>query len=77
MEDTLRYNDEMREQEHVRMAQNYIDIYYDSLYSSSSDDSLETSSYDSSDSSTRKKPTKPVTSSNKSSKFPAKHKPYI
>ena len=49
-EDILRYNDAMREQEHVRMAQTYIDISSDFLSSSSSNDLLETSSDDSSDS---------------------------
>ena len=39
-----------------------------------SDDSLETSSVESSGSGRRKIPTKPVMSSNKSSTFPAKHK---
>ena len=41
-EDTLCYNDEMREQEHVCVAHNYFEISSDSLSSSSSDDSLET-----------------------------------
>ena len=74
-EDTLRYNDAMREQECFRMAQNYIDFFSDSSSSSSSDDSLETLSDDSSDSGKRQNPTKPVTSSNKLSTFTAKHKP--
>ena len=56
------------------MAHNTIEISSDSLSSSSSDDSLETSSDDSSDSGTSQKPTKPVTSSNKSSTLPNKHK---
>ena len=64
----------MREQERVRTAHNTIEISSDSSLSSSSDELLETSSDESSDSSTRKKPNKPVTSSNKSSKFWAKHK---
>ena len=63
-----------KEQERVHMAQKYIEILSDSSSSSSSDDSLETSSDDSSDSVTRQKPTKPVTSSNKSSTFLTKHK---
>ena len=62
------------EQECVRMAQNYIVISSDSSSSLSSVDLLETSSDDSSDSGTRQKPTKPVTSYNKSSTFPAKHR---
>ena len=61
----------MTEKEHVRMSHNTIVIFSDY---SSSDDSLETSCDDSSDSGTRKVPTKPVISSNKSSIFPAKHK---
>ena len=76
LEYILCYNDAMREQERVRMAQNYNDVLSDSLSSSSSDDLLETSSDDSSDSGTRQTPTTPVTSSNKSSTFPAKHKYY-
>ena len=55
LEDVLRYNDAMREQERVRTAQKYIEILSDSLSSSSSDESLETSSDDSSDSGTRQK----------------------
>ena len=55
LEDVLRYNDAMREQERVRTAQKYIEILSDSLSSSSSDESLETSSNDSSDSGTRQK----------------------
>ena len=74
MDETLRHNDAMREQEHVNMAHNYIEISSDSLSSSSSDDSFETSSDDSYDSGTRQKTTKPVTSSNKSSTLLAKHK---
>ena len=73
-EDTLYYNDAMREKECVRITQNYIEMLSDSSSSSSSEDSLEISYDDSSDSGTRKKPTKPVTSYNKSSTFPAKHK---
>ena len=53
------------------MAQNTIIISSDSY---SSDDSLETSSDDSSDSGRRQIPDKPVTSSNKASTFPAKYK---
>ena len=56
------------------MSHNYIEITSYSLSPSSSYDSLKTSSGDSYDSGTRKKPTKPVTSSNKSSTFPSKHK---
>ena len=63
-----------KEQERVHMAQKIIDIFSDSLSSSSSHDSLETYSDDSYDSGTRQKPTKPVMSSNKSSTFPAKCK---
>ena len=63
----------MREEERVRMAQNSIIISSESL---SSDDLLETSSDDSSDSGTRQKLTNSVTSSNKSSTFPDKHKSY-
>ena len=74
LEDPLRYNDAMREQERVHMAHKYIEILSDSSSSSSSDDSLGTSSDDSSDSSTRQKPTKPIASSNKSSTFTAKHR---
>ena len=66
----------MREQELVHMTHNYIEISSDSSSSSSSYDLLETLSDDSSDSGTRQKPTTPVTSSNKSSTFPAKHKSY-
>ena len=53
------------------MAHNIIIISYES---SSSDDSLETSFDDSSDSGRRERPTKPVTSSNKSSTFLDKQK---
>ena len=53
------------------MAHNTIII---SSESSSSDCLLETLSDDSSDSRRRKIPTKPVMTSNKTSKFPAKHK---
>ena len=56
------------------MEQNYIEFFFDSLSSSSSYDSLETFSDDSYDSGIRQKPTKPVTSSNKSSAFTSKHK---
>ena len=56
------------------MTHNYIEILFDYSSSSSSDEQLETSSYDSYDSGTREKLTKPVTSSNKSSTFLAKHK---
>ena len=72
--ETLRHNDAIREQERVCMAQNTVEIFSDSSSSSSLDDLLETSSDDSSDSETSQKPPKPVTSSNKSSTFPAKHK---
>ena len=63
--------DAMRGEERFHMAQNTIIILSES---SSSDDLLETLSDDSSDSRRSKIPTKPVTSSNKSSTFPAKHK---
>ena len=63
--------DATREVECVRMAQNTIII---SSESSSSDDLLEISSDESSDSGQRKITTKPVMSSNKPSTFPAKHK---
>ena len=56
----------MREEERVRMAHNTIIISSESL---SSDYSLETSSIESSGSGRRQIPTKPVTSSNKSSTF--------
>ena len=82
MEDTFRHNDAMREEEHVRiyamrekervrMAHNTIIILSESL---SSDESLKKLSDDSSDSGRRKIPTKPVMSSNKSSKVTAKQK---
>ena len=58
LKDTFCYNDAMREQESVRMAQNYIII----------------SSDDESDSGIREIPSKPVTSSNKASTFTAEHK---
>ena len=69
MESTLRHNDEireeecvrmdsMREEERVRMTQNTIIILSD----------------DESDSGRREIPSKPVTSSNKASIFPAEHK---
>ena len=54
LEDILHYNDEMKDQESVRMAQKYIEISSDSSSSSSSDESLETSSDESSDSGTQK-----------------------
>ena len=63
-----------KEQECVHGAQKYIEISSDSSSSLSSDDSLEELSDESSDSSSRQKPTKPVTSSNKSSTFLAKRK---
>ena len=63
-----------KEKERVHTAHKYIEISSDSSSSSSSDESSETSLDDSSDSSTRQKPTKPVTSSNKSSTFLAKLK---
>ena len=62
------------EQECVHTAQKCIEISSDFLSSLSSDDLSERLSDDSSDSGTRQKPTKPVTSSNKSSTFPAKRK---
>ena len=63
--------DATREQERVRMAQNTIIILSESL---SSDDSLETSYNESSGSGIIQIPSKPVTSSNKASTLPAKHK---
>ena len=77
MENTLRHNDTIREEERVRtdamreeervcMAQNTIVIYYES---SSSHDSLERLSVESYGSVRKKIPTKPVMSSNKSSTF--------
>ena len=74
LEDTLRHNEAIREQERVRMAQNTIEILSDSSSSFSLDDSLKTSSDDSSDSGIRQKPTKPVTLSNKLSTFTDKQK---
>ena len=74
LEYTFRHNNAMREQERVRMAQNTIEIQSASSSSLSSDYSLETLSDDSSDSGTSQKPTKPVTSSNKSSTFLDKQK---
>ena len=74
LEDILRYNDAMREQELVYKAHKYIEISSDSSSSSYSDASLETLSDDSSYSVTRQKPTKQVMSYNKSYIFPAKHK---
>ena len=49
LEDILRHNYSIREQERVRMAQNIIEISSDSLSSSSSYESLETLSDDSYD----------------------------
>ena len=63
--------DKIREEELVRIEQNTILVFSESF---SSDDSLKTLSDDSHDSRTRKIPTKPVTSSNKSSTIPAKDK---
>ena len=63
-----------KEHDCVHTAHKQIEISSVSLSSSSSDDSLETLSDGSSDSGTREKPTKPVTPSNKSSTFTAKHK---
>ena len=63
-----------KEQECVHTAQKYIEILSDSSSSLSSYDSSELYLEDSSDSGTREKPTKPVTSFNKSSTFPAKRK---
>ena len=74
LEDTLCHNDAIREQERIQISHNYIKVFSDSSSSSPSDDSLETSADDLYDSGTRQKPTKPVTSSNKSSTFQAKHK---
>ena len=82
LEETLRHNDAMREEERVCMdamreeervcmAQNNIIIFSEYL---SSDESLEISSDESFGSGRRQIPTKPVMSSNKSSTFPAKHK---
>ena len=61
-----------KEQERVYTAKNDIYILSYSSSPSSSDDSSETSSDDSSDSGTRQKPTKPVSSYIKTSKFQAK-----
>ena len=61
-----------KEQEYVHTARNSIYIFSDSSSSLSADDSSETSLDDSYDSGTRKKPTKPVSTSNKPSKFQAK-----
>ena len=63
-----------KEQERVHTAQKYIKILSDSLFSLSSDNLSEKSSDESSDSGTRQKPTKPVSSYNKSSTFQAKRK---
>ena len=71
LEITLGHNDEMRDEERFIMAQSTIIIFSESL---SSDDSLETSSFESFNSGKRQIPTKTVTSSNKSSTFSAKHK---
>ena len=60
-----------KEQGSVHTANKYIEMLFDS--SSSSDDWSEKLSDHSSDLGTRQKPTKPVTSSKKSSTFPAKH----
>ena len=70
MENTLCNNDEIREEERVRMSKNTIIISSESL---SSDDSLETLSVESSGSGRRQITTKPVRSSNKSSTFTAEH----
>ena len=81
LENTLRHNDVMREEERVRMdamrgkervqmAQNTIIISSDS---SSSEESLETLSDDSSYSGRKQIPTKPVTLSNIAFTFPAEH----
>ena len=63
-----------KEQEGVHKAHKYIGISSEILSSSSSYESSKTLSEDSSDSVTKKKTTKPVTSFNKSSTFLAKHK---
>ena len=73
MENTLRHNDAIREEECLRIAQNTIIILSES---SSSYYLLETLSAESSGSGRIQIPTKPVISSNKSSTFPAKHKSY-
>ena len=64
----------VKEKERVHTAQKYIRFFSDSLSSLSLDDSSETSLRDSFDSGTRQKPTKPVTSCNKSFTFTAKLK---
>ena len=82
LEETLRHNDVMREEEHVhinamweeervRMAPNTIIISSEYL---SLDDSLETSTNESYGSGRRQIPTRPMMSSKKSSTFTAKHK---
>ena len=63
-----------KEQKRVHMVWNYIYLLSYSSFSLSSDDSSETSLDDSYDSGTRQKPTKPVTSSDKSSTFSARRK---
>ena len=63
-----------KEQECVHTAHKYIEILSNSSSSFSSDDSSETSLDDSSDLGTWQNPTKPVTSSNKSSTYPVKIK---
>ena len=65
LEETLSYNDATREQEQVRIEQNYIEIWSDSSSSLSSDDLLETLLDDSSGSGKIKKTTKLVPSYNK------------
>ena len=62
-----------KEQECVHTAQKYIEISSDSSSSSFSYDLFKTFLDNSSDSGTRQKTTNPVTSSNKSSTFTAKH----
>ena len=62
-----------KEKGRVCTAQKYIEIPFDSSSLLSSDDWAETLSDESSDSGTRQKSTKPVTSYNKSSTFPAKY----
>ena len=71
LENKLRHNDAIREEERVHMEQNNIIIPSESL---SSDDSLETLFDESSDSGRGKIPTKPVMSYNKPFTFTAKHK---
>ena len=64
-----------RENKHVSVWHRKILIFLSDFSSSSSSyESLEISSDDSYDSGTRKNPSKPATSSNKSSTFTAKHK---